>query len=180
MNDLFRAAVSPFWTFLCTAAILLTGQQRSTVFLGDSIIAKLGGPDNLAVSGAPTSRILEQAKKVPASAKAIFYEGGINDIGNGWDDQIVPNYRKIFGSRPYSAKPYLIGILPVEEELLEPSWKPFANNAKIARLNDQIAALCPSCVRVKVQFPPGSYQPDGIHLTPVGYDALKRAISAAQ
>lgn len=171
-------AMSSVWSVLCTIAVLLTGQQREAVYLGDSIIAGLGGSSNMAVSGAATSRIAEQHQ--PASAKAIFYEGGINDIGNNWDGEILPNYRLMFARKPYMARAYLIGILPVDESKLDEGWRAVASNAKIAALNDQIAALCPDCLRVKVYLPPGSHQPDGIHLTPIGYDALRRAIAAAQ
>jgi lysophospholipase L1-like esterase len=174
------AVVSSVWSILCTIAVLLTGQERETVFLGDSIVAGLGYSTNLGDSGAPTSRIVDNARRVPASAQAVFYEGGINDIGNGWDDQIVSNYRLMLARKPYLAKAYLIGILPVDESKLDLSWASVANNRKIAALNDKIAAQCPSCIRVKVDLPPGSHQSDGIHLTPVGYEALRRAIDAAR
>lgn len=166
----------------CAAVVFATviGARRPVVLLGDSIIAKgdwsgvAGSIVNRAVSGAPTKDIATQA--VPLTARAVLLEGGINDLGNGSDDQILPNYQRIVASFPFLAKRYLIGILPVDEAKLDPSWKAVVSNAKIAALNARIADLCKDCIVINVNLPADGYLPDGIHLNAIGYSALKQSV----
>lgn len=145
-----------------------------TVYIGDSIIAGLDVSNNMGFSGDPTSGILARLDKLPWNTRRVYLEGGINDIGNHWDDQIVPNYRLILGKLS-GKKVYVIGILPVNESQLEQSWARVTTNAKIDRLNAEIGELCvaPSCIKLPaIQLSPDHYK-DGIHLTEQGYAEFK-------
>jgi lysophospholipase L1-like esterase len=166
----------------CGIGVSVTGYPRPAVLIGDSIMA--GVPVscldvNQAVSGSYTADIAERMSQVPTEIRAIYIEGGINDVLSGRESQIIENYKRILANRPPDAKPYLIGILPIDEAALRDDWKTLVSNQKIASLNAEIAALCPDCVRLRITFPPKSHL-DGVHLTPIGYAALTAAIEFSQ
>lgn len=158
------------------------------VFIGDSIIAFMPagmlprGAINLAVSGSMTPQILASVAHIPANARVVYVEGGINDFLNGTPGQITPTYAKILAAVPKGAQVKVIGILPVNEAQLAQNrdFLQFVDNQKIAAQNAQLAPLCNGrCAVVPSPFGkslPAGDSVDGIHLTPAGKVALSAAV----
>jgi lysophospholipase L1-like esterase len=166
------------------AAMLLASQRAiagsPVVFLGDSIIAGMDvsavtpGAVNMGVGGDTTAAILARVGKVPADATAIVLEGGINDLANGWHDQVLANYPKILARLPSAARVYLVGVLPVDETRLSPERRALFDNRKIAEVNADLAALCRTHANCIVIPPLPTLGPndtigDGLHPNAAGY-----------
>lgn len=179
----FYAIAVALMAAACLAGYAAFVQIRPVALVGDSIISQ-GDWSSLApyvrsygISGAETKRILSE--RAPFMTKVLIVEGGINDLANYWDDQIIPNYRKIIASAPPFATVYLVGIPPVDGSLVQPSWQDVANNEKIDAMNERIFALCPPCIPIRITLPAGSHIADGIHLNAHGYATMREAIRAA-
>jgi lysophospholipase L1-like esterase len=153
---------------------------RQVVFLGDSIIAEMGvsavtpNAVNMGVGGDTTAAILARVGKVPAGATAVVLEGGINDLGNGQDDQVFGNYQKILARLPTDTRIYLVGVLPLDETHLSPERRALFDNRKIAEVNADLATLCrryPNCavIRPLPALGPNDTIGDGIHPNAAGY-----------
>lgn len=158
-------------------------QIGPVVFIGDSIIAFMPtgllppGSVNLAVSGHITSQILADVPHIPANARTVYVEGGINDMLNLIPGQIVPDYAKIIAGIPKGAQVKVIGILPVNEAQLATNrdFAKYVDNAKIAAINAQIAPLCTGRCST-VPAPTGVATVDGIHPSPAGQAVLAKAL----
>jgi len=161
------------------AVVLLVGcsEQGPTVLLGDSIMAAIKSDAiNLAVSGATLAEICKQARNVPASARLVVVEGGINDIRNGRGAQVIAYYTVILATIPGNASVRMLGVLPVEEGKLAPEWLSVTTNEKISELNRRIFALCrarPNCL----PHPVSPFETtDGIHPTARAIEEVRKEI----
>ena len=159
--------------------------QCEVALLGDSIFAQLrdGGAlarplneaCNLGRSGARMSEIASTA--VPASAKIIFLEGGLNDLLAGADvEPIAAAYRSALEAAP-RARVLLVGILPVDHARMRPRYAAFATQEKIDRVNAALTGMCGDFANCELastvrDFSPSDYTTDGIHPTAPGLDEL--------
>jgi lysophospholipase L1-like esterase len=149
---------------------------------GDSIVQAMAGSNpvapfdralNAGISGQTTEEI---ADRVTAAAPIVFLEGGTNDL---WRNlplyEIVPNYLRML-DKLSGVRVVIIGIPPVDEALFDVNRAKLISNAKIARIDAQLADLCSQFSNCRtataaMQFNMADKTLDGIHLKPETYTA---------
>jgi hypothetical protein len=156
-------------------------QDGAVVFLGDSLIDSQEWHEvfgnakviSRAVSGA-TSRDLSCLSDY-SKASGIFCLVGANDAGyNVPIEEFTRNYRKILDQMPGQAKVFLISIPPIRRH----GGRPVDLN-NVVRLNDAIRQLAGVKGHGFLDFyaaftgdSDGLFAPDGLHLSPAGYQCL--------
>jgi lysophospholipase L1-like esterase len=149
---------------------------------GDSIVQAMAGSNpvapfdralNAGIGGQTTEEI---ADRVTAAAPIVFLEGGSNDLARNLPpDGIVSNYRRML-DKLTGVRVVVIGIPPVDEALFSVNRARLISNAKIARINAQLAHLCSQYSNCKtataaMQFNMADKTLDGAHLKPETYTA---------
>jgi len=155
-----------------TAQIAIFGDSIIQIMASGNPVAPFNRALNAGIGGQTSAQI---ADRVTAAAHIVFIEGGINDIGGHTLNEIVPNYRRML-DKLTSVSVVIIGIPPVDEALFDVNRVKLISNAKIVRINAQLADLCSqfsNCqtAMAAMQFNMSGKTLDGIHPKPETYAA---------
>jgi lysophospholipase L1-like esterase len=131
-DDRHAAAPPPPAPPTPAAQIAIFGDSIIQIMASGNPVAPFDRALNAGVGGQTSGQI---ADRVTAAAPIVFLEGGINDQLR---DEIVPNYRRML-DKLTGVRVVIIGIPPVDEALLDVDLAKIINNAKIAKINAQLA-----------------------------------------
>ena len=168
--------------------------NKPIIFIGDSItlgleVSEIGQHAiNLGIGGNTTTGLLYRMIYVPwRDENIVVLTIGINDLTYGISDATtMSNYESILNNMSKGFLVFVNSVLPVDDHKVPSSIKNRTNNKNIDELNEKIKTLCANrdnChyidnrdlfLNIK-----DAYMPDGIHLTPAGYEVWTNSLKAA-
>lgn len=152
--------------------------DKSVLLFGDSIMnsvdsAAIPNAVNLSISGNLTAGIVKQMMQMSAvkRASAIVLQGGINDMVNNGDGEIVDGYATML--RLAKTPVFLVGVPPVRDAEL---------NDRVTAITAKLKALCQKterCHFIDTSSLRGDVFRDHVHPNEAGIAILTKLIAQA-
>ena len=166
---------------------------KPIAIVGDSVVSQmlplqyrlpfpLSDAENNGISGATSLTILNILPQIiERRRKIIIIEGGVNDFRNNLIAETAANYDKIIRLIQPETIILVVGILPLETDVLIGEYRQVMSNEKIRAVNAEIALRCEKYANCRYlnhleSLPMRGMTTDGLHLNESGYQLIGSAI----